>query len=113
MLAFLVDPQYSASFAVRWDTAPLANRLLTISSMSVPFAFYGYCGLSCFSKFRRWRITLSGVLICVFAAPYFAYLYETLPIVARHSVWTGMCAIPYYLIKPKKGAVAEAEPVDD
>ena len=41
MFGFLVDPAQSADFAFQWEFTSLANRILVIGAMLLPFAFYG------------------------------------------------------------------------
>lgn len=113
MLGFLVDPQYSADFTALWEVSPLPNRVLTICAMLVPFAFYAFCGLSCFARVRSWRVTLCGVIIITCAVPYFVKVNAVLPAVAHGAFLTAMFSIPYYLAKPKARVGAEGDPSNE
>jgi hypothetical protein len=110
MLGFLVDPQYSADFAVLWEASPLSNRVLTIGAMLIPFAFYAFCGLSCFVRVRSWPVTLCGVIILMCAVPWIIKVNAVLPSVARNAFLTAMFSIPYYFAKPKTRVGADDAP---
>jgi len=110
-LGFLVDPQQLANFANQWETAALVNRVLVVASMTVPLVFYIFCIASSFAKTRTWWITLSGLVICLLAVPFFIKLHQRPQNVIPTWFITAMFAIPYYLAKPTTLAGSDKSPI--